>query len=186
MSTSGDTIIPTHTVDLGSGRPASPAAAMARREDRPRRTSPGRRSTSRFPVHDRRLRDRRHRRLHRARRPRAARHRSGRQAAGASMSPARSSAAGARYPFRYRDCGNLATIGRHRGGHRFWPAPPVRPARLGAVVHGAHLLPRRLSQPPVVGRELAVELPHLSNAALGSSPATPRLHPRRLKWLNPS
>ena len=65
-------------------------------------------------------------------------------------------------PFRYRDAGSLATIGRKRAVAQIGPVQAFGIRRVAAVERRAHLLPDRLSQPPGRRDELVLELRHLS------------------------
>ena len=65
-------------------------------------------------------------------------------------------------PFRYRDKGIMATIGRPRRRRRApGTDPPPGRARLGGVARPAPRHPRRAPQPRIRPPQLGVELPHL-------------------------
>ena len=70
-------------------------------------------------------------------------------------------------PFRYRDFGSLATIGRKRAVAAYWRAQVHGLFRLGAVEPRPHLLSDRLPQPAGRRHELDLEL---SNLSTGNAP----------------
>ena len=85
--------------------------------------------------------------------------------------------AASRKPFRYRDKGTLATIGRQRRGRPDRPAPVHRLHRLDRLARRAPLLPDRLREPRARAAALGLVL---------RPPRPPRPHrrPRRRRPLN--
>ena len=90
-----------------------------------------------------------------------------------------SSSDGRGAPFRYRDYGNLATIGRSRAVDRIGPPPAQRFRRLADLVVRPRLVPDRLPQPARGHAQLAVELPHLPAQRAPDHRRDPALRPRR-------
>ena len=73
---------------------------------------------------------------------------------------ARSIAAGSREPFRYRDKGELATIGRSRAVGVVSGVRVSGLRRLGAVARHPHHVSRRLPEPAARPDQVDVQLPH--------------------------
>ena len=83
-----------------------------------------------------------------------------RKAARSFTSPI-SSSGRRRTPFRYRDYGNLATIGRSKAVIDWGGFQLSGFRRLAHLERRPHLVPDRLPQPPRRRDQLALELPHL-------------------------
>ena len=146
---------------------------MLGRPDRPRRTGRGRPTTCRFPDRPQRVRDRRPRTRDVAGQPCPGVAQGAIQGGVARRrdDPSRPRRSDPAPTFRYRNKGELATIGRSSAVGVIGPVKLLGLDRLDGLVVGAHPVPDRLPQPLLGADRTGPGTTSRSSAAPASSPA---------------